>query len=145
MFLTKRGYIILSLVITTILLLGCVGQQQSLDDVKNTADKLTENMLAAMNENDYNRFSRDFDERMRADMDEAKYKSTIPAMTAKIGTYLSKEFIGLEKREQYTIITYKAKFSLEPEGVTVRCVVGEKNGKKVISGFWLDSPKLWGD
>lgn len=126
-------------------MLGCVGQQQSLDDIKSAADQLTENILVAMNESDYSRFSRDFDDQMRANLDDAKYKETMPAITAKIGKYLSKEFIGLEKKEQYTIVVYRAKFSLEPDVVTVRSVVGDKDGKKVISGFWLDSPKLRGN
>ncbi|SMD15793.1 DUF3887 domain-containing protein [Sporomusa malonica] len=145
MFFWKKWYAILPLLLVAALLLGCGGQQQSLDNIINAVDQLTENMLVAMNENDYNRFSRDFDDQMRVDLDEAKYKSTVPAITAKIGKYLSKDFVGLEKKDQYTIVVYRANFSLEPDGVTVRSVVGDKNDKKVISGFWLDSPKLRGN
>lgn len=124
---------------------GCGGQPQSPDELRSFADQATENMLVAMNEDDYGRFARDFDDQMRTGLDEAKYKSTMPAIKAKIGKYLAKEFVGREKKDQYVVMIYKAKFAEEPGGVIVRSVVGDKSGKKHVSGFWLDSPKLRGN
>jgi Protein of unknown function (DUF3887) len=132
----------LAAILSLIILSGCSAQQPSGDETQKFADPMTENMLVAMNENNYAQFSRDFDEQMRKNLNETQYNNTIPAITANIGEYISKEFVSVEKKDQFTIVTYKAKFSQETGDVLVRSVFSDKNGKKYMSGFWLDSPKL---
>lgn len=121
---------------------GCLAQQPQQSEVNDFADPLTENILLAMNENNYPRFSRNFDEKMKSEFNEAKFKNTIPVIKSKIGNYVSKEFMSVENKSGYTVVTYKAKFSQEPDEVIVRSVFSDINGQKYISGFWLDSPKL---
>lgn len=133
---------LLAALIVLIIISGCSAQQPSADEIKKFADPMTENILVAMNDDDYPRFSQDFDEPMRNGMSETSYKNTFPAIKAKIGKYISKEFVSVENKDQYTVVTYKAKFSQEPADVIVRSVFSDKNGEKHISGFWLDSPNL---
>lgn len=137
-------------VLTTMLLLsvtisGCFAQQPPVDATKTYADPMTENMLLAMNEDNYARFSQDFDGQMKNTLNETQYNNTIPAIKAKIGNYLSKEFVAAENKDGYTMVMYKAKFSEESGDVTVRSIFSEKNGKRYVSGLWLDSPKLRGN
>lgn len=137
--------------ITVLLLLlstaGCASGLISDDDPQKIADPMTENILVAMNDDNYSHFSQDFDEQMKHGLDETNYRNTIPAIKAKIGNYLvgTKQFVSAEKKDQATVVTYKAKFSQEPGDVIVRTVFSDVNGKKYISGFWLDSPKLRGN
>lgn len=106
------------------------------DETKEIADSMTENILIAMNENNYSHFSEDFDEKMKNVLNEAKYQETMPAIKDEIGNYISKEFISVTKKDQYTIVIYKAKFS-EPVDVYVKNILSENNGKYYISGFLL--------
>ena len=99
----------------------------------------------AMNEDNYSRFSQDFDEQMKNGLDEVKYYDTIPEMKNKIGQYISKELVFAEKKDKFVIATYKAMFSEESGDVIVRSVFSDINGKKYISGFWMDSQKLRGN
>ena len=135
------------LIITALILVtaisGCAAQP-SAEETQKYADPMTENILLAMNDDNYPRFSQDFDEQMRNGLSEANYKSTIPAIKAKIGKYVSKRFVSVEKKDGYIVVIYKAVFSLETGDVIVRTVFSDKDGKKYISGFWLDSPKLRG-
>lgn len=141
----RKYFTLVILLVSLAILSGCSAQQLSADEVQKFANPITEDMLLAMNEDDYPRFSRDFDEQMKTSLNEAQYKNTIRPIKAKIGSYLSKEFISTENKDGYTVVLYKARFSQEPGDVIVRSVFSDKNGKKYISGFWLDSPKLRGN
>lgn len=139
-------YVVLTtMLISMIVLSGCSEKQPSVDEAKKFADPITENILQAMNDDNYSRFSQDFDEQMKAALNETQYKNTIPAIKAKIGKYLSKEFVSVENKDGYLVVIYKARFSQETGDVIVRSVFSDRNGKKYISGFWLDSPKLRGN
>jgi len=140
-----KNILLLSALILLIILPGCSAQEIPLAEVKQYADPITENILMAMNEDNYSRFSQDFDEQMKNGLDEIKYYKTIPGMKNKIGQYISKELVFFEKKDQFLVVTYKAKFSDESGDVTVRSVFSDRNGKKYISGFWMDSQKLRGN
>jgi hypothetical protein len=108
------------------------------DESRKYADPMTENILLAMNDDNYRRFSQDFDEQMRIDMNERQYGNTILPIKAKIGKYISKQFVSAENKGIYRVVVYKAKFSQAPGDVTVRSVFRDINGKKYIAGFWLN-------
>lgn len=140
--LCKKLAISVMFLINLFIISGCLAQQPQQSEVNNFADPLTENILLAMNEDNYPRFSRDFDEKMKSEFNETQFKNTIPVIKSKIGNYVSKEFMSVENQSGYTVVTYKAKFTQEPGDVIVRSVFSDINGQKYISGFWLDSPKL---
>jgi len=140
-----KNILLLTALILLTILPGCSAQQIPLAEVTQYADSITENILMAMNEDNYSRFSQDFDEQMKNGLDETKYNNTIPGMKNKIGQYISKELVSAEKKDQFVVVTYKAKFSEESGDVIIRSVFSDINGKKYISGFWMDSQKLPGN
>lgn len=136
---------VIALLINVLLLSGCSAQPHSAEGVKKFADPMIENLLLGMNEDNYSRFSQDFDEQMKSNLNESQYKNTISPIKAKIGKYVSKEFGSVENKDGYIVVIYKTKFSQESGDVVVRGVFSEKDGKKYISGLWMDSPKLRGN
>ncbi|MHC1575639.1 MAG: DUF3887 domain-containing protein [Candidatus Methanogasteraceae archaeon] len=121
---------------------GVEVDDEVLEEVREYADPVTENILMAMNENDHARYSGDFDQTMKNAMTKAVFDETNAVIRSKIGDYVSKEFWKAESKDQYTIVHYKAKFTDEPAEVTVRVVFQEINGVVKVSGLWLDSPEL---
>ncbi len=113
-----------------------------LEQVRGYADPVTEQILVAMNKNDYARYSEDFDQTMKNAMTEAVFDETNAAIRSKIGDYVSKEFWKAESKDQYTIVYYNAKFTDEPADVTVKVVFQEIGGGMKVSGLWFDSPEL---
>ena len=107
-----------------------------------SADKITEELLQSMKQNDYKKFSSSFDQTMKNSFSQAQFNKTSDTIKERIGAYISKEYVDTVKNNQYTIIVYKTKFTKEPADVIVRTVLSEENGKIYVSGFWLDSPKL---
>jgi len=126
-----------------VLVSGCAKKPEiDVSEVRAYADPITENALLAMNENDYAKFSEHFDETMKKAMPEAVFNQAIPAIKAKIGDYVSKDFWKVEKKGAYTIVYYKAKYTEEPADVIVTVSFQEIEGEMYISGLLLNSPKL---
>ena len=112
------------------------------EQVRGYADPVTEQILVAMNEDDYAIYSEDFDQTMKNAMSEAVFDETNAVIRSKIGDYVSKEFWKAESKDQYMIVYYKAKFTDEPADVTAKVVFQEINGEMKVSGLWFDSPEL---
>lgn len=122
---------------------GCAEKNQvDVDQVRKYADPITESILLGMNRNNYSKYSEHFDQTMKNTVPEAVFNETNNLIKSKIGDYASKEFWKVESKGQYTIVYYKAKFTKEPENVTVKVVFQEIMENAKVSGLWLDSPKL---
>ena len=122
---------------------GCVQQNQvDVEQVRTYADPITENILLAMNEGNYTKYSKHFDATMKHALPETVFNETNTLITSKIGAYDSKTFWKAERENQYTTVYYKAKFTQEPDDVIVKVVFQEIGGENKVAGLWLDSPKL---
>ena len=140
------GAMIVAVIVAAAISGGCIEKSgvdvDDVEQVRGYADPITEQILVAMNENDYAKYSEDFDQTMKNAMTEAVFDETNAVIRSKIGDYVSKEFWKAESKDQYTIVHYKAKFTDEPADVTVRVVFQEINGEMKVSGLWFDSPEL---
>jgi len=135
--------IVVVVVAVAVFFAGYVGREQiDVAQVREYADPITENILLAMNEGNYTKYSGHFDQTMKNAMPEAVFNETNAMIKSKIGDYVSKEFRKVESKHQFTIVYYKAKFTQEPEDVIVKVVFQEIVGEMKVSGLWLDSPKL---
>lgn len=106
------------------------------------AEPVAENMLTAINEGDYSKFSGDFDDTMKKKIDEAAFKQTRDLLKTKIGDYQSKTFTAAQSDSKYTGVVYNAKYTNEPDGAKITISFSQKDGKYLVSGFFINSPKL---
>ena len=111
------------------------------EQIRSYADPITENILLAINEDDYIKYSEHFSEIMKNAITESLFKGSNVLIKSKIGDYLSKEFWKTEKQGRYSVVYYKAKFSQESE-VIVKVIFQEVEDKILVAGLWFDSPKL---
>ncbi|RZN39259.1 MAG: DUF3887 domain-containing protein [Methanosarcinales archaeon] len=140
---TVSGLMVVVTIAAVVMLAGCVEENPVYSDqVRAYADPITENILSGMNENNYSRYAGHFDQTMKTAMNEAVFNETNMLVRSKIGDYVSKEFLKVESKNQYTVVHYNARFTDEPEDVTVRVVFQEVMGEMKVSGLWLDSPIL---
>lgn len=130
-------------IVAAVMFSGCVEKNQvDVEQMRKYADPITENILLAMNEDNYTKYSEHFDQTMRNALPRAVFNETNAVINSKIGDYVSKEFWKVESKNQYTIVYYKARFIEEPKDVIVKVVFQEIKGQIKVSGLWLDSPKL---
>lgn len=123
---------------------GTKPNEDEIEQIRSYADPITENILLAINEDDYIKYSEHFSEKMKNALPEPVFKESNILIKSKISDYLSKEFWKIEKQGLYTIVYYKARFSQEPEAV-VKVVFQEVGDKILVAGLWFDSPKLRGE
>ncbi|BBB91828.1 MAG TPA: DUF3887 domain-containing protein [Methylomusa anaerophila] len=137
----KKKGICLGLLLMFLLAIGCMAQTAAADS-QSCANVIAEKMLTGLKEDNYAKFSEDFDQQMSNSLPAAEFAKISREIKGKIGDYIAKEFVSSEQKEQYSIFTYKAKFSQEVTDVVVRIVLTEADSKFLVSGFWLDSPNL---
>jgi len=138
----KIKIIIFLISLFIILSLSC--SKINVNEVREYADPMTENLLIGRNEKNYEKYSKDFSDEMKEAVSEEKFLESINLIEGKIGKYIenSKKFDSATKNNKYIIVIYKAKFTNESSNVTVRVVFEDVNGEMKISGEFYDSPKL---
>lgn len=124
---------------------GNLGKWSYCDDIRKFADPMTENLLLMINADNYGQFGQDFSQQMKEAIPESKYKEIRDGIQTKFGTYVSKEFVSAEIRENYIAVLYKGKFSQEEEPVLVKSVFVKENNKIRVGGFWLNPLKYAGN
>lgn len=145
----KHGWLILTVVMLLMALAGC-GESGKTGTAATTppagepayAFAMAEALLQAIDDGDYGAFSKNFDEAMKLAMTEVVFSQLKDLIRSKIGTYSSMEFVSVQAKDGYTVVTYKAKYSNEPGDVTVAVTFSESGGTALVSGLWFDSPKL---
>ncbi len=103
------GLIAVVVIVEAVMLAGCVEKNQvDVEQVRNYADPITANIILAMNEDKYAKYSEHFDQTMKNAIPDAVFNETNVVIKSKIGDYVSNEFGKAERKDQYTIVYYKA-------------------------------------
>lgn len=131
-----------------LVLTGCTATPQPVvltgterDAVLAYADSMTDNLLQGMNERDYDRFARDFDEQMAKAMPASSFDAFMTSTGDKLGQYQSRTVSSVETVGSYTRVLYQAKFAND-DPVSVRVVFNKDTADHLVSGLWFDSARL---
>lgn len=108
------------------------------------ANDIAENILTAINTDNYPQYSEFFTDEMKDKMPEAVVREINSVIKLEIGNYESKEYWKTQNAGLYTTVFYRARFTNEPEDVIVKVVFQKINSKIYVAGLWLDSPRLRG-
>lgn len=116
------------------------------EKVQEYADPMVENILQGMNEDNYEKFSKDFGPIMLDALNAENYDGIIKKQIKEIiGNYESKELAKVDKvsqgDEDYIVVIYKATFSKETSDVAVTVYFTEGEDPK-IETLLFNSPKL---
>lgn len=131
------------LLILTIVIAGLAGCSSTAEMAEpDYADAITENALQTMNECDYEGHMALYSPEIQEAVTEDIFNTSCQQIKDIIGDYIDKEYQETSDYDGYILVTYKANFSDEPEGVTVSAYFEEIDGEIYIAGFGFDSPKL---
>ncbi len=136
----KTRLIIGTLFFIPLLLAGCQAPQQQPEP--DYAPETAEIMLQAMSDGDYASYIEHFAPELRSEITESEFAIGSQTIKNQVGEYISKEYVNTQSGSGVTNVFYRAQFSDEPDGVSVRLVFQEVGGQMYVVGFWLDSPKL---
>ena len=109
------------------------------------ASAITEEILQALSQDDYIKFTERFDENIEKIMPEKKFHELAAEVETRIGSYQSKEFLQAEDSGFSIIVYYNTRFTEEPEDVVVEIRFKELDEGIRVSAFIIDSPSLRGN
>jgi len=109
------------------------------------ASTITEEMLQALSQDDYIKFTERFDKNIEKIMPEDKFHELAAEVEIRAGSYQSKEFVKAENSGFSIIVYYNARFTEEPEDVLIEIRFKELDEEIRVSAFTIDSPKLRGN
>ena len=138
----KMGLLLLCLMMTCSL--AACGNKVDSKVVRQYADGMTENMLLAYNEDNYEQYIADVNSQFKAAVTEDKMKEGNEMVRGKIGDYVpgSKKFKDAvktsEKGKKYLVVRYNAEFTDETEDVLVTMIFDDNEAHQV-SGMFFNS------
>jgi len=126
--------------------IGCSANQVDQEYIDFSA-RASENYLIAINNRDFNSFSRDLNKDMKEALPEEEFLIFADQIEEIIGTYEpgSKKLDQTKKDSGYIVISYNAKYTGESEDVVVTISLQKTGDKIEIGGSWFNSPKLRGE
>ena len=136
--------IVSALLIFAVVLTGC-GNKLTEADVS-YAGPMAENVLTAIEDNNYDQFSKDFSDKMKNTLTKENFEAMVELFDSKIGEYQGKSFAGAANTKEdgkiLTVIVYQAEYSREPKGVQITVSFSGNNDQKIIEGLFFNSPNL---
>jgi hypothetical protein len=99
---------------------------------------VTEDTLKAIEENDYQKFTQDFSDKMNSAFPQAQFDDLRSLLQTNSGSYVSLGVPSLTNNQGYAVYRFPAKYANETVYVTVTFLVG---GPKV-EGLFFDSVAL---
>jgi len=98
------------------------------------AGALTENILTAINQDDYTKFSQDLDQAMKDAMPETGFPDLYNFVKSEAGDYISKQYYTTVVEGKYTAVVYIAKYS-KKDNVSVTVSFSTVDGRNLVSGL----------
>ena len=134
----KRNRLLLILALTAAIILIALPTFTGCGKVAQFSDPITENILLSMNKADYAGFSKDFDDSMKAELNEAAFPDFLAQINGVIGNYKegSKKIVGVSIKNDLTTATYTADFETT-ENTSVEVTFKKINDQIKVVGLWF--------
>ena len=110
---------------------------QSDQEVRAAADPILDNLLAGLQDRDYAKYSRDFDEKLKEAVSEEKFKATEEKIQRQLGKYQSRAYLGYLNQKGMTMVLFKGAFDKAQGDVLIRLILVKKQGKTLVTGLWF--------
>ena len=132
--LQKKLFFIFSAALFIVLVIFAMGCAKAAD----YKDGMTENILLAINEEDFEKLTKDFDDALKEDVTADMFPYLLAEVTGKVGYYIedSKELIKVHTENEVTTAIYLAEFE-SVQDIEVIVVFQEINRKKKVVGLFI--------
>jgi len=108
------------------------------------ASPIMDSMMIGMNSGNYDMFSANFSDTMKAAMDSEKFAQLSYMLQATIGKYMSKEgAANVDEADGYYRAVFTAHFT-DDDPVSVTMSFRKGGGEHKVEGLWFSSKKLMG-
>jgi len=142
-----KKFLMLPALIVLILILAATGCKKVEVDQEaiSFADRVTEECLIALNNQDYESYKKDLGNEMLDAVPEEEFMKFSSYLKDNVGQYVpgSKEYSSSSIQSGMILVIYETDYTIETGKVMVGMVISKSDkGIYKISGSWFDSPKL---
>ena len=127
-------------VVSLVLLAGVSGclpaQKAGLSDQQVAG--MTENILKALNQNNYPAFTHDFSPQMKAAFTKEKFSQLRTLLYNASGAFIYMDESSISNNQGYAVYRFPTKYANETVTVTITFVIGGQE----VEGLFFDSPNL---
>jgi hypothetical protein len=102
---------------------------------------MTDNILAALSQDNYAKFSQDLDEAMKEAMKEMNFHGLSSQLKDKVGDYVSKELQTVQVKDGITTVVYAAKYTKD-DNVTITISFRIVDSQNLVAGLYFNAPSL---
>jgi hypothetical protein len=130
---------LISIITILVIVLAAVPVFTGCGTVAAYADPATENILIALNNEDYASFSKDFDDTMKSELSEDAFPDFVAAVNGQVGDYVpdSKNLNGFNIENGITTANYTIDFE-SMEDVALSVIFQKIDGKMMVVGLWFN-------
>lgn len=111
-------------------------------EIQAIADPMLDDILVGMQNNDLERFSRNFGIKMRRCANSQTMNEWYESMLGNHGSYLSREYLGSVNQSKHTLVLWKGKFSKAEDDILLMLYLSKIEGANVVIGFYYYSD-MW--
>jgi len=138
----KVGAVSIFLFFSLLLVLLFSGCKMEQAEEPSYSSAMTDNILQAIVENNYLKFSQDFDDAMKKALPESKFNELSNQLNEKIGRYTNnKETILVQKKDNLYVVIYQAEYE-KSKKVKITISFRETGGQPQVAGLYFDAPEL---
>ncbi len=106
--------------------------------VRELADPLLDNVLKGLADEDYFKYSRDFDNILKETITMQRFQEIRKKIQGWVGNYLYREYLGFINRKEISIVFWKGAFDQSKDEILMKMVIIEQDGKYLINGLWFE-------
>lgn len=106
-------------------------------EIKKVSEQVIDEILKGLNSNDYELYSKRFDEKMKSVSDKNKFEHDREKIINWVGRYASKEYFGFINKNNYIIILWKGYFDKKNEDILIMLTLTKINNEYLVSGLWF--------
>ena len=130
---------LISIIAILVIVLAAIPVFTGCGTVAAYADPATENILIALNNEDYASFSKDFDDTMKSELSEDAFPDFLAAVNGQVGDYIpdSKNLNGFNIENGMTTANYTIDFE-SMKDVTLDVIFQKIDGKMMVVGLWFN-------
>ncbi len=136
----KKNFNFLAVIALVLMMLaglcGCSARPAGLSDQQ--VDSVTENILKAIDENNYPAFTHDFSPQMKSAFPQEKFTQLRSMLQTASGNFVYMDVPSISNNQGYAVYHYPAKYSDETVTVTVTFLIGGQE----VEGLFFNSANL---
>ncbi|MFP4497866.1 MAG: DUF3887 domain-containing protein [Vulcanimicrobiota bacterium] len=125
---------------------GQMGQDSSAPNMESIKDEnlaekegtvILENLIEGLEKNNYEQFTRDFDEQMKKEVTREKFKELQKDIMGRLGKMTNKTYLAALQRTNYTILLWEGQFADFDGDILLTLTLTRIENKIKVAGFYF--------